>query len=110
MSPDGKWLAFASDRNTDWKGHSDGKGWEHVQELRIYVMKPDGTGLRKLSRDSVCSGSPKWSPDGKRVIFYELPVEATWAARGSGPPGPPRRLYRLTSRRANGRRIPAGRG
>jgi Tol biopolymer transport system component len=83
-SPDGQWLAFASDRTTDWKGHSDGKGWEHVQELRIYVMKPDGTGLRKLSRDSVCSGSPKWSPDGKRVIFYELPVEGTWAARGSG--------------------------
>lgn len=83
-SPDGQWLAFASDRTTDWKGHSDGKGWEHVQELRIYVMKPDGTGLRKLSRDSVCSGSPKWSPDGKRVVFYELPIEATWAARGSG--------------------------
>ncbi len=83
-SPDGRWLAFASDRTTEWKGHSDGKGWEHVQELRIYVMKPDGTGLRKLSRDSVCSGSPKWSPDGKRVVFYELPVETTWAARGFG--------------------------
>jgi Tol biopolymer transport system component len=83
-SPDGKWLAFASDRNTEWKGHSNGKGWEHVQELRIYVMKPDGSGLRKISRDSVCSGSPKWSPDGKRVAFYELPVEATWSARGSG--------------------------
>lgn len=52
-----------------------------MQELRIYVMKPDGTGLRKISKDSVCSGSPKWSPDGKRVVFYELPVEATWEAR-----------------------------
>ena len=83
-SPDGKWLAFASDRTTDWKGHSDGKGWEHVQELRIYVIRPNGTGLRKLSRDSVCSGSPNWSPDGKRVVFYELPVESTWAARGFG--------------------------
>ena len=83
-SPDGKWLAFASDRTTEWKGHSDGKGWEHVQELRIYIMRPDGTGLRKLSRDSLCSGSPKWSPDGKRVVFYELPVETTWAARGFG--------------------------
>ena len=80
-SPDGKWLAFASDRNTEWKGHGNGSGWEHVQELRIYVMKPDGTGLRKISRDSVCSGSPKWSPDGRRVIFYELPVEDTWNAR-----------------------------
>ena len=70
-SPDGKWIAFASDRNTEWKGHGNGSGWEHVQELRIYLIKPDGTGLRQLSSDSVSSGSPKWSPDGKRVVFYE---------------------------------------
>jgi Tol biopolymer transport system component len=82
-SPDGKWIAFASDRNTIWKGHGNGSGWEHVQELRIYVVKMDGTGLRKISKDSVCSGSPKWSPDGKRVVFYELPVEQTWNARNS---------------------------
>lgn len=82
-SPDGKWLAFSSDRNTEWKGHSNGAGWEHVQELRIYLIKPDGTGLRKISKDSVCSGAPKWSPDGKRVVFYEMPVETTWDARTS---------------------------
>jgi Tol biopolymer transport system component len=82
-SPDGKWLAFASDRNTEWKGHGNGSGWEHVQELGIYLVKPDGSGLRKISQDSVCSGSPKWSPDGKRVIFYEMSVEDTWNARTS---------------------------
>ena len=82
-SPDGRWLAFASDRNTEWKGHGNGSGWEHVQELRVYLMKPDGSGLRQLSRDSVCSGSPKWSPDGKRVVFYEMEVEDTWNARTS---------------------------
>jgi len=82
-SPDGKWLAFASDRNTEWKGHGNGSGWEHVQELHIYVVKPDGTGLRNISQDGVCSGSPKWSPDGKRVIFYEMSVEDTWNARTS---------------------------
>ncbi|MFD2937524.1 TolB family protein [Spirosoma flavum] len=82
-SPDGKWLAFSSDRNTEWKGHSNGAGWEHVQELRVYLIKPDGTGLRKISRDSVCSGSPKWSSDGRRVVFYEMPVEDTWNARTS---------------------------
>ncbi len=82
-SPDGKWLAFASDRNTEWKGHGNGSGWEHVQELRIYVVKPDGSGFRKISQDGVCSGSPKWSPDGKRVVFYEIDVEDTWNARTS---------------------------
>ncbi len=82
-SPDGKWIAFASDRNTEWKGHGNGTGWEHVQELRIYVVKADGTGLQQISKDSVCSGSPQWSPDGKKVVFYELPVEQTWDARTS---------------------------
>jgi Tol biopolymer transport system component len=32
-SPDGKWLAFSSDRNTEWTGHDKGAGWEHTQEL-----------------------------------------------------------------------------
>ena len=80
-SPDGKWIAFSSDRNTEWIGHGNGAGWEHVQELRIYIIHPDGTGLRCISKAGVCSGAPKWSPDGKQIVFYEIPVEDTWAAR-----------------------------
>lgn len=80
-SPDGKWIAFSSDRNTQWTGHGNGSGWEHVQELRIYIMHPDGTGLRCISKAGVCSGSPKWSTDGKQIVFYEIAIEDTWAAR-----------------------------
>ena len=32
-SPDGQWIAFSSDRNTEWKGHDNNAGWEHLQEL-----------------------------------------------------------------------------
>ncbi len=81
-SPDGKWIAFSSDRNTAWTGHDNGRGWEHTQELSIYVIRPDGTGFRKVaSRPGYCLGSPKWSPDGNRIVFYEMTVEATWGAR-----------------------------
>lgn len=80
-SPDGKWIAFTSDRNTEWKGHGNGNGWEHVQELSVYLVHPDGTGLRRLTGAGICSGSPKWSPDGKQIVFYEIPVESTWDAR-----------------------------
>lgn len=81
-SPDGQWLAFSSDRNTDWRGHDDGHGWEHTQELSIYVIRTDGQGFRRIAaKPGYCLGSPKWSPDGKRVVFYEMTTEATWGAR-----------------------------
>jgi Tol biopolymer transport system component len=81
-SADGKWLAFSSDRDTPWRGHHEGQGWEHTQELSIYIIRADGRGLRKLaSRTGYCLGSPKWSPDSKRVVFHELSTEDTWGAR-----------------------------
>lgn len=81
-SPDGQWIAFSSDRNTAWTGHSQGHGWEHTQELSVYVVRPDGSDLRQVaSRPGYCLGSPSWSPDGTRIVFYEMTVEATWGAR-----------------------------
>ncbi|HWK48845.1 MAG TPA: hypothetical protein VNR40_03120, partial [Steroidobacter sp.] len=65
-SPDGKWLAFSSDRGTEWRGHDAPHGWEHTQELSIYVVGADGKGLRKLAtKPGYALGSPKWSPDSK---------------------------------------------
>lgn len=81
-SADGRWIAFSSDRDTEWTGHHNGAGWEHTQELSIYAIRPDGSGLRKLaSKPGYCLGSPKWSPSGKRIVFYEMTVESTWGAR-----------------------------
>ena len=79
-SPDGQWLAFSSDRNTEWRARKG--AWEHIQELSVYLMRADGTGLRRVSHSppDISAGSPKWSPDGRRIGFYELPVEQTWHA------------------------------
>ncbi len=81
-SPDGQWIAFSSDRNTNWTGHSEGRGWEHTQELSVYVIRADGTDFRRVAaKPGFCLGSPKWSPDGRRIACYEMTVEATWGAR-----------------------------
>lgn len=81
-SPDGKWIALSSDRDTEWTGHDGGQGWEHTQELSIYLIRPDGSGFRQVvAKKGYCLGSPQWSPDGKRIVFYEMTVEATWGAR-----------------------------
>ncbi|BBB01261.1 hypothetical protein RVR_8577 [Actinacidiphila reveromycinica] len=84
-SPDGEWLAFASDRNTVWRGHDGGVGWEHTQELSVYVIRKDGTGFRQVAtKPGYCLGSPKWSPDGSRIVYYEITTEATYAAHQQG--------------------------
>ena len=84
-SPDGAWIAFSSDRNFPFKPHVEpSPAWEHPQELSIYVMQPDGRGLRRLTPAGVTAGSPRWSPDGKRIVFYQLPTAFTFAARVFG--------------------------
>jgi Tol biopolymer transport system component len=81
-SPDGKWIAFSSDQGTDFRRHKFPlPGFEHIQAASIYVIQPDGTGLRKLTPEGEMAGSPKWSADGKQLVFYDLDAEYTFAAR-----------------------------
>ena len=68
-SPDGKWLAFSSDGGR-FAGHMPGR-WEKTQSLSVYIVRPDGSGLRRITRGRGVAGSPQWSPDGKRIFYYE---------------------------------------
>ncbi|GIZ41059.1 hypothetical protein CKM354_000437600 [Cercospora kikuchii] len=84
-SPDGQWIAFSSDRNTGWYNHGDGTAWENTQELSIYAIRPDGTDFRLVAtKPGHALGSPKWSPDGKRIVYYEMERTQTYNARSAG--------------------------
>ena len=91
-SPDGQWLAFSSDRNTEWVGHERGAGAGHHQALSVYVIRPDGTDLRRITAPGMSAGSPEWSPDGNRLVFYEIDPAQTFIARMPHPENVPAQI------------------
>ncbi|MDP8982186.1 MAG: S41 family peptidase [Acidobacteriota bacterium] len=54
FSPDGKWIAFSSDRNGN---------------LDIYVMPTDGGQAKELTFHSADDNVLGWSPDSKEILF-----------------------------------------
>lgn len=53
-SPDGKWVAFVSDRD----------GWDHA-----YIVPPGGGDAVQLTRGTYEVSRLAWSPDGRRLAF-----------------------------------------
>ena len=78
-SPDNRWIAFSSDRDAN-PGRFPGQ-WEHMQSTGIYLIHPDGTGLRRLTKTGGFAGSPSWSSDGKSVLFYETDETGAYLAK-----------------------------
>lgn len=76
ISPDGKLVAFSVTESflTEGKTNSD-----------IYVMKLDGSDLRRMTSFSGADYSPEWMPDGRSILFlssrkngvqvWKLPVD-----------------------------------
>ncbi len=62
-SPDGKRIAFMSERDGDFE---------------IYVMDADGGNQRNLTNHPNGDWDPAWSPDGKRIAFVTAREEDDW--------------------------------
>jgi Tol biopolymer transport system component len=68
-APDGRLIAFSSKRS----GTSE-----------IYVVRPDGTGTRRVGSGPGEQTEPTWSPDGRRIAFAAGPVERIEVMRADG--------------------------
>ena len=85
-SPDGRWIAFSSDRASNLPP-AHGR-WEHLQLADIYVVHPDGSGLKAITPHGGFCGSPKWTADSKRVVAYCMTAEQTLDNRRAAPEHP----------------------
>ena len=65
-SPNGKYIAFVSDR--DHKGLSD-----------IYLMDADGKNVRRAFDDLEVRTAPAWSPDGTQIAYLTYSPVPDWA-------------------------------
>ncbi|HEY6766682.1 MAG TPA: hypothetical protein VI386_18125, partial [Candidatus Sulfotelmatobacter sp.] len=78
-SPDGQWIAFSSDRDSSLPTAKS--RWERLQLVDLYLIHPDGSGLRRISEHGNFCGSPKWTADSKSIVTYCMPAEDTWSNR-----------------------------
>ncbi len=106
-SPDGKWIAFSSDRGSDLP---PAKGrWERLQLADVYLIHQDGSGLRRLSEHEGFCGSPKWTRDSRAVVAYCMPAQDTYTYRSASKDGDDQ-LLKLDIATGATTAVPAGPG
>jgi TolB protein len=68
FSPDGRHIAFVSDRD-EYGLHQTGEDEEDFAN-ELYVMDADGSNPRRLTKsEQLDEASPSWSPDGRWIVF-----------------------------------------
>ncbi len=82
-SPDGKWIAFASNRRgfTDKLDDATKKAFEVEQQLLmdIYIMRADGSEVKQLTDVKGYDGGPFFSSDGKKICWRRFSEDGVTA-------------------------------
>jgi Tol biopolymer transport system component len=84
-SPDGEWLAFSSDRDPQRSSCTGattpgGPGpFITPQYTGLFVVRRNGTDLRRVTSTTEVAASAVWSPDGARLIYHTAAPEQVCA-------------------------------
>ena len=71
-SPDGREIAFV-------------RGYDLDQASELYVIRADGSGLRRITRGRGANArDPVWSPDGRSIAYVDFPGVYVVSAHSSG--------------------------
>jgi Tol biopolymer transport system component len=68
-SPDGEKIAFIRTTRVVPDESASSSAAPATGPSGLYTMNPDGTALRKLSKEMSYAQSPLWSPDSKQIAF-----------------------------------------
>lgn len=70
VSPDGQWIVFDTS----------------LPQEDLFIVRPDGSGLRQLTNDVARDRVPHWMPDSSRVLFYSNRggTYGAWTIRADG--------------------------
>ena len=70
--------------------------WERLQPADLFIVRPDGSGLKRVGEHGNFCGSPKWKSDSRHLIAYCMSAEQTLSNRRAipeaGPDGSDTRL------------------
>ena len=82
-SPNGEFIAFASNRHA-YAATLSAKEQERFQldpssQMDIYIMRADGSDVRRLTTSLGYDGGPFFSPDGKRLVWRRFSPDGAQA-------------------------------
>ncbi len=70
FSPDGTRVLFSSSRDTAVATSAGASPGPTYLASELYVMRADGSDVRRLTRHERWDGAPAWARDGEDVFFY----------------------------------------